>query len=61
MTIVERGSDTRRVLLRVKSREVGGSGYANADVTMRLENGGGSVHTAAEITGKAPSYDCGAN
>ena len=39
----------------MKSREVGGSGYANADVTFALSNGDGNIHTAAQISGKAAS------
>ena len=42
-------------LLRVKSREAGGQGFANADVTFSLSDGGGTIHTAAQITGKAAS------
>src|SRR3954453_23409999 len=53
VTVVEKDGD--RALLRVKSRDTGGSGYANADVTFNVHDGGGSVHTAAQITGKAAS------
>ena len=42
-------------MLQVKSREVGGPGHANADVTFTLADGGGNIHTAAQITGKAAS------
>ncbi|HLH66140.1 MAG TPA: SRPBCC family protein [Solirubrobacteraceae bacterium] len=55
VTIVERDDEQRRALLRVKSREVGGSGHANADVTFTLQDGSVSIHTAAQITGKAAS------
>jgi uncharacterized protein len=55
VSIVEQDADAHRALLRVKSRETGGSGYANADVTFTLQDGGGNVHTAAQITGKAAS------
>jgi uncharacterized protein len=55
VTIVERDADAHRALLRVKSRETGGSGHANADVTFTLQAGGGSIHTEAQITGKAAS------
>ena len=41
--------------MQVKSREAGGQGYANADVTFTVSDGGGNVHTAAQITGKAAS------
>ena len=55
VSIVEHDDAAHRALLRVKSREVGGSGHANADVTFTIEEGGGNVHTAAQITGKAAS------
>ena len=42
-------------VLRVKAREAGGQGHANADVTFALSGEGGSMHTAAQITGKAAS------
>ena len=53
--VVERDDAAKRAVLRVKSREVGGSGYANADVTFALSNGDGTIHTAAQISGKAAS------
>ena len=53
VTVVEKDAD--RALLRVKSRDTGGSGYANADVAFALQDGGGTLHTAAQITGKAAS------
>jgi carbon monoxide dehydrogenase subunit G len=53
VTVVENDAD--HALLRVKSRDTGGSGYANADVRFTLNDGGGDVHTAAQITGKAAS------
>ena len=55
VSIVEQDADAHRALLRVKSREVGGSGHANADVTFTFDNGGGNIHTQAQITGKAAS------
>jgi carbon monoxide dehydrogenase subunit G len=55
VSIVEQDADSHRALLRVKAREAGGSGHANADVVFTLENGGGNVHTSAQITGKAAS------
>ena len=42
-------------VLRVKSKDTGGSGYANADVAFALNDGGGTIHTEAKITGKAAS------
>jgi uncharacterized protein len=53
--VAEKDDAAHRALLRVKSREAGGQGHANADVTFQLEEGGGSIHTKAQITGKAAS------
>jgi ribosomal protein S27AE len=50
--VVEQDAEARRALLRVKAREAGGQGHANADVTFQLNDGGGTVHTSAQITGK---------
>ena len=55
VSIVEQDDDAHRALLRVKAREAGGTGHANADVTFTFDNGSGSIHTAAQITGKAAS------
>jgi carbon monoxide dehydrogenase subunit G len=55
VTIAERDEAAHRAVLRVKSKEAGGQGHANADVTFALSNGGGTIHTAAQITGKAAS------
>jgi len=53
--VAEQDAGAHRALLRVKSREAGGQGHANADVTFQLEDGGGNIHTKAQITGKAAS------
>jgi carbon monoxide dehydrogenase subunit G len=53
--IVEKDEAAHRAVMRVKSRETGGTGYANADVTFTLSDSGGTVHTAAQISGKAAS------
>lgn len=53
--VAEQDQATRKVLLKIKSREAGGQGYANADVTFTLNDGGGEIHTAAQISGKAAS------
>ena len=53
--VVEQDDDAHRAVLKVKSREVGGQGHANADVAFALDDGGGTIHTAAQITGKAAS------
>jgi uncharacterized protein len=55
VSVVEQDPASHRALLRVKSREKGGQGHANADVTFTLSDGGGTIHTAASITGKAAS------
>ena len=53
--VVEQDAAEHRAVMQVKSREAGGQGYANADVTFVLSNGGGTIHTAAQISGKAAS------
>ena len=53
--VVEHDEATHKALLRVKSREAGGQGYANADVAFTLNDGGGQIHTSAQISGKAAS------
>ena len=53
--IVEQDAEARRVVMRVASREAGGQGHANADVTFALHEGGGTIHTSAQITGTAAS------
>jgi carbon monoxide dehydrogenase subunit G len=53
--IAEQDAGAHRALLRVKSKEAGGQGHANADVAFQLEDGGGTIHTKAQITGKAAS------
>jgi uncharacterized protein len=53
--LVEQDDAAHQAKLKVKSREVGGQGHANADVSFELTNGGGNIHTAAQITGKAAS------
>jgi carbon monoxide dehydrogenase subunit G len=53
--VVEQDAEAHRAVVRVKSREAGGQGHANADVTFQLDDGGGTIHTKAQITGKAAS------
>ena len=53
--VVEQDAEAHRAVLRVKSREAGGQGHANADATFQLDGGGGTIHTHAQITGKAAS------
>ena len=55
VAVIERDDAARRAVMQVKSREAGGQGHANADVTFALSDGGGTIHTAAQITGKAAS------
>jgi uncharacterized protein len=55
VAVIEQDRDAHRAVLQVKSREAGGQGHANADVTFQLADGGGKIHTAAQITGKAAS------
>lgn len=58
--VVEKDAAANRAVLRVKAKEAGGQGHANADVTFQLEDGGGTIHTRAQITGKAASMGEGA-
>ena len=53
--VTEKDENSHRAVMKVSSKETGGSGYANADVTFTLQDGGGTIHTAAQITGKAAS------
>ena len=53
--VIEQDPAEHRAVMQVKSREAGGQGHANADVTFALSDGGGTIHTAAQITGKAAS------
>jgi carbon monoxide dehydrogenase subunit G len=55
VAVTERDDDAHRAVLKVKSKDVGGAGYANADVAFTLADGGGTIHTAAQINGKAAS------
>jgi carbon monoxide dehydrogenase subunit G len=54
-TVEVASKDDSSALLRVKSKDTGGSGYANADVRFDVNDGGGTIHTEAKITGKAAS------
>jgi carbon monoxide dehydrogenase subunit G len=55
VTVIEQDDAEHRAVMQVKSKEAGGQGHANADVTFALADGGGTIHTAAKITGKAAS------
>ena len=53
--VAEKDEASHRAVLRVRSKEEGGNGYANADVTFTVDDGQGTVHTHAQISGKAAS------
>jgi uncharacterized protein len=53
--VVEQDPAAHRAVVRVKAKEAGGQGHANADVVFQLADGGGTIHTRAQITGKAAS------
>jgi carbon monoxide dehydrogenase subunit G len=53
--VTESDDAAHRVVMQVKSREAGGQGHANANVVFTLADGGGTLHTEAQITGKAAS------
>ena len=55
VSVIEQDPEAHRAVMQVKSRETRGQGHANADVTFALSDGGGTIHTAAQITGKAAS------
>jgi uncharacterized protein len=53
--VVEKDEAARHAVMTVKSREAGGQGFANAEVTFDVNDGGGTIHTNAQISGKAAS------
>ena len=53
--IVEQDDAAHRAVMSVKAKEAGGQGHANANVVFELNDGGGTIHTKAQITGKAAS------
>ena len=55
LEVVEEDAAAHRVVMRIRSREAGGQGHANATITFQLNDGGGTIHTNAQITGKAAS------
>jgi uncharacterized protein len=55
VAVTERDDASHKAVLQVKSREASGQGYANANVTFTLADDGGTIHTSAQITGKAAS------
>ena len=55
LDITEQDPAAHRIVLTVKSKEAGGQGFANATIAFDLTEGGGNIHTSAQITGKAAS------
>jgi uncharacterized protein len=53
--VTDKDPEGHRAVLTVKSREAGGQGHANATAEFALADGGGTLHTNAQITGKAAS------
>ena len=53
--VAEKDDAAHTAVLAVKSKEAGGQGFANANVTFALNDGGGKIHTSAQISGKAAS------
>jgi carbon monoxide dehydrogenase subunit G len=53
--VVERDDAAHTATMSIKSREAGGQGHANATVVFALRDGGGTLSTNAQITGKAAS------
>ena len=53
--VAEKDEAEHTARLVVRSREKGGQGFANADVEFKLNDGGGDIHTHAQISGKAAS------
>ena len=55
LEVTEQDAAAHHLVMTVKSREAGGQGYANATIAFDLNDGGGNIHTNAQITGKAAS------
>ena len=53
--IVEQDAAAHTAVMSVKSREAGGQGHANATAEFTISDNSGSLHTNAQITGKAAS------
>ncbi len=58
--VTEKDPAAHTAVMQVKSKEAGGQGHANATVVFTLHDGGGTIHTKAQITGKAASMGEGA-
>jgi len=55
LEVTEQDAAAHHLVMTVKSREAGGQGYANATIAFDLNDGGGNIHTNAQIAGKAAS------
>ena|SRR5947209_2030047 len=55
IAVAERDDSAHHAVMRVKSKDTGGQGFANADIAFALSDGGGTIHTAAQVSGKAAS------
>jgi uncharacterized protein len=53
--VTDKDEAAHTATMAIKSREAGGQGHANATVVFALSDGGGTVNTNAQITGKAAS------
>ncbi len=53
--VTEQDAGAHRAVMTVKSKEAGGQGHANATIVFTLADGGGTIDTNAQITGKAAS------
>ena len=53
--VTQRDDSAHTAVIAVRSKDTGGSGYANADVTFDLADDGGTINTQAKISGKAAS------
>ena len=53
--VVQQDPEAHRIAMSIRSKETGGTGYADADVVFALHEGGGTIGTNARITGKAAS------
>ena len=59
LEVTEQDAAAHHLVMTVKSREAGGQGHANATIAFDLNDGGGNIHTNAQITGKAASMGDG--
>ena len=55
LEVVERDDAAHRAVMQIRSREAGGVGHADGDITFQLDDGGGTIHTIARVAGKAAS------